>query len=78
MIFDNPEINSFKTTTLTLFILNLLMDDLTSSVNSIFVSEDDNALSTQNHTRLDIYKKKSSLISNQTERRRIRLQEQKK
>ncbi|RNA37132.1 snurportin-1 [Brachionus plicatilis] len=54
------------------------MDDLTSSVNSILVSEDDNSLSTQSHPRLDIYKKKSSFISNQAERRRAQLLEQKK
>lgn len=54
------------------------MDDLTNSVNSILVCEDDDSLSTQSHTRIDIYKKKSLLILNQAERRRIRLQEQKK
>lgn len=54
------------------------MDDLTNSVNSILVDEDDDTLSTQSHTRIDIYKKKSLLVLNQAERRRIRLQEQKK
>ncbi|CAF0948263.1 unnamed protein product [Brachionus calyciflorus] len=60
------------------------MDDLTFSVNSILVSEDDDdsILSTQSgsslHSRLEVYKKKPSFVSNQAERRRLQLIEQKK
>ena len=63
------------------------MDDLASSVNSIVMYEDDHLnntnYSTKNiasniHPRLDAFKKKSIFISDQEERRKDLLVEQKK
>lgn len=61
------------------------MDDLTLSVSSIFMLDDVYSnnnlitnLASNIHPRLDIYKKNFNFTSNQEERRKIALSEQKK